>query len=275
MSIDSYGRRGRTTGALFLVVLGLLPFLFSCSMQMRKKSALEMRMDSAVEQTHSGINRPHPGDSAIDKPDSPPTPGRDSTTTPVRLRPAYLGYAYPPKLVRGEARIFYAHVTIRDDAALLHEDLKATVTDEEGAKAAEDTIVIYPRDISFYRSIHLSLSDPSGDFQIMPIHVSDTQVIQNERGNRWQWSIVTQTDKTTATLLLKAEGIRSEGASESLEARVIPIQIKIKPYIIRGFFNYLTDHPAVSVPILVSFLGFIGWLIRYFLKKKLPPENGV
>jgi|GEM_PF-6726209 len=262
MSIDSCELRGRTTGPLVLVVLGLLSFLFSCSSQMRKKSALEMRMDSAVEQTHSGINRPHPGDSAIDK--------RDSLTTPVRLRPAYLGYAYPPKLVRSEARIFYAHVTIRDDAALLHEDLKATVTDEEGAKAVEDTIVIYPRDISFYRSIHLSLSDPSGDFQITPIHASDTQVIQNARGNRWQWSIVTQTDKTTATLLLKAEGISSEGASESLEARVIPIQVKIKPYIIRGFFNYLTDHPAVSVPILVSFLGFIGWLIKYFLGKKKP-----
>ena len=265
MAIYSCERRGRKTNLLVLVAFGLLPFLFSCSSQMREKSALEMRMDSAVEQTHSGINKPR--DPAIRKP--------DSVTIPGRLRPAYLGYAYPPKLVRSEARIFYAHVTIRDDAAILHEDLKATVTDEEGARAVEDTIVIYPRDISFYRSIHISLSDPSGDFQITPIHASDTQVIQNERGNRWQWSIVTQTDKPTATLLLKAEGIRSEGASESLEARVIPIQVNIKNYIVRGYFNYLTDHPAVSVPILVSFLGFIGWLIRYFLKKRSAQEKEV
>jgi hypothetical protein len=259
MIIYSCERRGRATSPLILVIFALLPFLFSC-MQMRKKSVLDMRMDSAVEQTHSGINNPQ--DSLIQKP--------DSLTSPGRLRPAYLGYAYPPKLVRSEARVFYAHVTVRDEAVLLREDLKTTVADEEGAKAAEDTIVIYPRDISFYRSIHLSLSDPSGDFQITPIHASDTQVIQNQRGNRWQWSIVTQTDKPTATLLLKAEGISSEGASESLEARVIPIQINIKSYIMRGFFNYLTDHPAVSIPILVSFLTFIGWLIKFFLAKKKP-----
>jgi hypothetical protein len=53
--------------------------------------------------------------------------------------------------------------------------------------------------------------------------------------------------------------------ADDLDDRVIPISIVIQSNVFRSIMLYLYDNPAVSVPALIAFLGFIGWLIKHFL----------
>ena len=237
-----------------------MPLLwFGCSYD-RQEPRIS-RMDSAAIQT---FRQARPTDSVSAGHGHPRvlSSGQD-----LPANAAYLGYAYPPKITRGGTSIFYAYVSIVDSNLLIRQSLNEDITTTEGAQGAADTIVIYPRDISFYHSIHLSLTSPAGDFQITPNQTSDTQVINLHFGAHWQWTLTTETDKPTAQLLLKAEGLQAEGAPEQLDTRIIPIRILIQPNIFRTIFLYLADHPAVSVPALIALLGFIGWLIKHFLSK--------
>jgi hypothetical protein len=163
--------------------------------------------------------------------------------------------------------MFYAYVTIVDSELLIRSRLQADASTAEGKDAKDDTIIVYPRDISFYRSIHLSLTDPAGDFKITPVQSSDTQAVDPYYGSRWQWTLYTETDKPTARLVLMAHGLRSEGAPDDLDNRVIPVSIVIQSNILRTIMVYISDSPAVSVPAIIAFLGFIGWLIKHFLSK--------
>ena len=220
------------------------------------RDPVETRVDSAVM--------------AIDKPptrDSTAAQGRQDAPTFARSRPAYLGYAYPPRIHRKETRMFYAYVTVVHDEVLIKTRLRTDASTTEGKDAADDTIILYPKDISIYRSIHLSLTDPAADFKITPVQFSDTQSVDSYRGTRWQWNLYTETDKKTARLFLKAHGLRSEGAPDDLDNRVIPISIVIQSNVFRTIMVYLYDHPAVSVPAIIAFLGFMAWLIKRFLSK--------
>jgi hypothetical protein len=235
------------------------------------------RIDSAALATISGNTIPDEGpDKAIldtGKPSGPPTSPPSSPSpsppppppTPASL--AYLGYAYPPKIQRGETRIFYAYVSVFDTGIAIIQKIKDDALRTEGNEEASDTIILYPQDISFYRSVHLSLTSPSGDFQITPEQTSDTQVIDPHGGAHWQWTLTTTTDKPTVQLLLKAEGMREGNEAEELDTRIIPIRIMIESNPFRAIYIYLLDHPAVSVPAIFAFLGFIGWLIKYRLSK--------
>jgi hypothetical protein len=288
-----------TRSAWFSVIaVTVVISLFACGScgLARKKTALDLRIDSAVGKLtgvadtsqkylptiapsrNDTATPPHPHTSTQPHADTATQQHPDTANQPAKTNrlpvSAYLGYAYPPTIPRGVTRFFNAYVSVRNDAAFIHDTLHAIISDQEGAQANLDTIIIYPRDISFYKSVHIALLDPSGDFHIERVHASDTQYVDPFRGNQWKWSITTETDKKVATLLLKAEGLRSEGISDDLDVRSIPVRITVKPFIARSFFDYLTDNPKVSVPLIVAFLGFIGWLIKYYLEKKKKNGDG-
>jgi len=180
-------------------------------------------------------------------------------------RPAFLGYAYPPRIHRKESHIFYAYVSTQNDEVRIKSRLRTDASYTEGKEAESDTIVVYPRDISFYRSIHLSLTDPAGDFKITPMQSSDTQRVDSQYGARWQWVLYTESDKPMGRLFLKAQGLQGEGAPDDLDDRSIPISIAIQTNILRTIGIYIADNPKVSVPAIIAFLGFIGWLIKRWI----------
>jgi hypothetical protein len=68
--------------------------------------------------------------------------------------------------------------------------------------------------------------------------------------------------------VLKVIAEKPGGIKDKFEDKTIPITVKISGNIFRSFFNYLTDNPKVSIPILVSLFGFLGWYIKYRLDKK-------
>ena len=211
---------------------------------------------------HPTIIREHP----LVRRDTPPGPG---PLPPAEKKSATLGYSYPLSIPRGETRYINAYVTIKYPASFIKDTLKEIIIEQKGDYSEKkDTIVIYPRNIIFYRSLSVSLVDPSNDFAITRIHNADTQVVDTTNGNRWQWSISTKTDKKAASLILKATGMGPDGAPDIFDPKTIRIKITVDPYITRSFFDYLTDNPAVSVPLIVAFLGFIGWLIKYWLGRK-------
>jgi hypothetical protein len=168
---------------------------------------------------------------------------------------------------RKESHLFYAYVTVINDQVSIKTNLRSDASATEGDDAKNDTIIVYPKNISFYSSIHLSLTDPAGDFKITPVQSSDTQAIHPLNGAHWQWTLYTETDKPTARLFLKAQGLRSEGAPEALDDRVIPIRIIVQSNIFRSVMIYLYDNPKVSVPAIIAFITFIGWLIKHFMSK--------
>jgi hypothetical protein len=131
-----------------------------------------------------------------------------------------------------------------DSELLIRSSLWADASSTEGKEAEGDTIIVYAKDISVCQSIYLSLTDPAGDFKITPIQSSDNQVINSYRGTRWQRTLYTETDKTTARLFLEAHGLRSEGVADKLDDRVIPIAIVIQSNVFRTVMVYLYNNPA-------------------------------
>ncbi|MES1250207.1 MAG: hypothetical protein ABUL46_05950 [Chitinophaga rupis] len=196
-------------------------------------------------------------------------PRLDSSAKRIEKKDAYLGYSYPLSIPRGETRNINAYVTIRNSSSFIKDTLKEIIIDEQGSYSDnKDSVVVYPRNILYYRSLQVSLIDPSNDFTITRIHNSDSQVVDVVNGNRWRWVINTKTNKLEATLILKVVGMGPNGLPDRFDDKTIPIKITIDPTISRNFFDYLTDNPAVSVPMVVGFLAFIGWSIKYWLERK-------
>jgi hypothetical protein len=100
------------------------------------------------------------------------------------------------------------------------------------------------------------------------VHDDSIQIIDTVDGNWWRWAIKTTTDKKVTQMILKVVAKKEDGTTNRLDSKTIHIQIQIDRNIIRRFVNYLTDNPAVSVPILVSLFGFLGWYIKRRYDKK-------
>jgi len=187
-----------------------------------------------------------------------------TTTPPVNLpgtrKSATLGYSYPVKMYRGESKNINVYVLIRNQESRIRDTLKAIVNEQSSND--DDSVNIYITNVIWYKTLSINLIDNAGDFTITPVHNSDKQVIDTIDGNLWRWAIKTTTDKKVTELILKVIAEKEDGTTDRLDAKTIHIQIQIDRNIIRRFINYLTDNPAVSVPILVSLFGFLGWYIK-------------
>lgn len=186
------------------------------------------------------------------------------TIPPVNLpgtrKSATLGYSYPLKMYRGESKNINVYVLIKNQEGRIRDTLKAIVNEQSSNDGDSATIVI--TNVIWYKTLSINLIDNAGDFTITRVHNSDKQVIDTIDGNWWRWAIKTTTDKKITEIILKVIAEKEDGTTDRLDARTIHIQIQIDRNIIRRFINYLTDNPAVSIPILVSLFGFLGWVIK-------------
>lgn len=195
---------------------------------------------------------------------------------PIEERPsiksATLGYTYPPKLKKGEIGDVNVKVEIKNPNSTLRQELtEVLISQSIDQNPKNDSIVIYSETIPFYKELNITLSDDAKDFQISSKHLNDTQFIDSISGNSWHWTIIPITDKRKAQLMLKIVATDNKGYSKIFEPKRIFIDIDLDNVTaFRRFVNYLLENPAVSVPILISFFGFIGFLIRQKLNKKIP-----
>jgi|SRR5688572_13320808 len=254
----------RTIG-LFLVVVCL-----SCNDSVETSTGTETAASTtdatpastdAMPSTPISINKPKPGppDTGTGGPvDSMITLPRDNR--PATRKSATLGYTYPVKMYRGESKNINVYVLIRNQESRIRDTLKAIVNEQSLSDG--DSVSINITNVIWYKTLSITLIDPAGDFTITPIHNSDLQTIDTVDGNWWRWSVKTTTDKKITEMILKVIAKKEDGTADRLDAKTIHIEIRIDRNIVRRFVNYLTDNPGVSIPILVSIFGFLGWYIK-------------
>lgn len=189
-------------------------------------------------------------------------------TLSAKPKSALFGYSYFKKMRRHEVRDINAYVSISNPKSFILDTLKAIVSEQINNLSDTSLVDIKMTNVILYKMLTVSLVDPAGDFTITPIHPSARQTIDTVNGNHWRWSVKTNTDKKQVTMILNATATRPDGTEDKFNARTIIIAVQIDQNIIRRFFNYLSDNPEVSIPILVSLIGFIGWLIKYRLEKR-------
>ena len=194
-----------------------------------------------------------------------PVDSGSAPSLPRARKSATLGYSYPVKMYRGESKNINVYVLIRNQESRIRDTLKAIVNEQSSDD--DDSVTINITNVIWYKTLSITLLDPAGDFTITPVHHSDKQVIDTIEGNKWRWSLKTTTDKKITEMILKVVAEKEDGAIDHFDDRTIHIQIQIDRNIIRRFINYLTDNPVVSVPILVSLFGFLGWYIKRRVEK--------
>ena len=196
------------------------------------------------------------------------TDAAPSTTNeqPATRKTATLGYSYPVKMFRGESKNINVYVLIRNQQSRVRDTLQVIV--DEQSIGDGDSVAINITNVIWYKTLSIELIDPANDFSITPVHNSNKQIIDTIDGNRWRWAIKTATDKKVTELILKIVAEKEDGTTNKFDDKTIHIEIQIDRNIVRRFINYLTDNPAVSVPILVSLFGFLGWWIKRRADKK-------
>jgi hypothetical protein len=209
---------------------------------------------------------------------APVTMGQDTNARlvppPLQInepgRSATLGYSYYPHMKRGETKDVNVYISVRHPGSRVIDTLKVIVAEQnDPPQNKNDTTVIDTINVIFYKAIEVSLIDPAKDFEVVQIHNSNLQEIDTEAGNKWRWTITTNTDKPKAKLILKVVATKPNGITSRFNDKTISINIQLdRRTAWRKLIDYLYDNPAVSVPILVGFFGFIGYLIKYWLGRK-------
>jgi hypothetical protein len=204
----------------------------------------------------------------VDTPSSMPDTISPTGETP-NSKSATLGYSYPLTLKKGEIGDINVKVEIKNPNSTLRDQLKNILISQSiDHNPKGDTIVIYSENIPFYKELNVTLSDDAKDFEIATKHLHDTQVIDSVSGNSWHWTIIPKTDKKKAQLMLKIVATDVNDNARVFEPKRIFINIKLDNETgLRRLINYLWDNPAVSLPILISLSGFIGFLIRRSLNE--------
>ena len=190
------------------------------------------------------------------------------------VKSATLGYTYPPSLSKGETGDINVQVKIKNSSSTLRAELvELLISQSTGLNQKGDSIVIYSESIPFYNELDISIYDDAKDFSISAKHLNNTQAIDSVSENIWHWTIIPITDKKTAQLMLKVVAKDVNGNSKVFKPKRIFISIKVDYMTgFRRMVNYLSENPAVSIPILISFFGFIGFLIKQKLTKKNPND---
>ena len=213
----------------------------------------------------TGYSQPSPKSNInVDTELPPPPPPK---YTPI-IKNAQLGYSYYPKMKRGERKIIRAFVAINNPEGKIKDTLRLIEKNQTIETSSSDTSTInIINNIPFYKKIKITI-DTTNDFIIKAIRANQ-QTIDTIKGNLWIWQITAQSNKSVADITLLVDAETPEGNVENIDIRQIKINIEIdKITMVRASVNYLGENPKVSIPILVSLAGFIGWLMKYKLDKK-------
>jgi hypothetical protein len=186
---------------------------------------------------------------------------------------ANIAYSYFNTIKRNEVKHIMAYLSINKPEARVRDTLRQIERTETVNSTDDDSSIINSLHIPLvYEHVEISLEDPAGDYDIKPVgHASNKQRIDTIRGNKWDWSILTKTDKPSTTLILKITAYLPD-STEELENRKIPIRIKLEQNMIRKLWAALLDDPKYFLTvILVPVIGYLGK--KYFDKKKAAKQE--
>lgn len=195
------------------------------------------------------------------------------TEVPGVRKSANIAYSYFNTIKRNEVKHIMAYLSINKPQAKVRDTLRQIERTETVNSTDEDSSIINSLHIPLvYEHVEISIQDPAGDYSIQPVgHASNKQRIDTIRGNKWDWSIVTKTDKPSTTLILKITAYLPD-STEELENRKIPIRIKLEQNVIRKLWATLLDDPKYFLTvILVPLIGYFGK--KYFDKRKAAKQE--
>ncbi|MEO5562728.1 MAG: hypothetical protein ABIR18_04815 [Chitinophagaceae bacterium] len=230
---------------------------------------------------NDGETRPDMMDSAATDPTTSPDSiiviSPDTTHTAElpqgSRKSATLGLSYFPVMHRNETKDVNVYVSVKFPSSLVRDTLRSIVIEQTNHYADHDTSIIYTINVIWYKTLDITLVDPAGDFTITPIHPANNQIVDTINGNRWRWTITTKTDKKVVTMIMKVIAAKEDGTIDRFDDKTIVIKVKIDKNVVRVFIDYLLDNPKVSITILVSLFGFLGWYIKYRMDKKNKKAN--
>jgi hypothetical protein len=184
---------------------------------------------------------------------------------------ANIAYSYFNTIKRNEVKHIMAYLSINKPEAKVRDTLRQIERTETVNSTDDDSSIINSLNIPLvYEHVEISLEDPAGDYDIKPVGHAK-QRIDTIRGNKWDWSILTKTDKPSTTLILKITAYLPD-STEELENRKIPIRIKLEQNMIRKLWAALLDDPKYFLTvILVPVIGYLGK--KYFDKKKAAKQD--
>jgi hypothetical protein len=222
----------------------------------------------------------------IDHTDTATTTGSDTsviiTTDTGRIQPiinivkkksASIAYSYFTTIQRTELKHISAYLSINTPEAKVRDTLRTIERTQRIESKEEDSSIINSLSLPLvYNDVEINLLDPAGDYTITKVgHNNDKQRIDTVKGNIWDWTVMTKSNKKTTKLILKITAYLPN-ASEELENRSIPIRIKLEQNIVRKLWAALLDDPKYLLSaILLPLIAFFGK--RYFDRRKATKEN--
>lgn len=174
-------------------------------------------------------------------------------------RSANLTYSYPKTIKRRQSKSINVLLSVNNPSGTLEEVMKETILSQLQVVEVSDTTNIFSEKIRFYKKLSVQLLDPEKKFIITPVHDNDEQNVDTLIGNKWRWNIFTETDRPTASLILK---IRAEGPNDVLKDKTIFMTVEIgDANFFRRLWIYLKENPAIF------FSAIIIPLLAFFAKK--------
>jgi hypothetical protein len=186
----------------------------------------------------------------------------------VKRKSASIAYSYFTTIQRTELKHISAYLSINTPEAKVRDTLRKIERIQRIQSEKEDSSIINSLSLPLvYDYVEINLMDPAGDYTITKVgHNNDKQLIDTIKGNQWDWTVMTKTNKKTTKLILKITAYLPN-ASEELENRSIPIRIKLEQNMLRKIWAVLLDDPKYLLSaILIPLFAFFGK--RYFDKKK-------
>jgi hypothetical protein len=206
----------------------------------------------------------------------PPDTGRiQPIVKVVEQKSASIAYSYFTNIKRTELKHISAYLSITKPEAEARDTLRKIERVQRIQSEEEDSSIINSLTIPLvYDYIEMNLLDPAGDYIITKVgHNNDKQLIDTVKGNKWDWTVMTKTNKKITRLILKITAYMPN-ASEKLEDRSIPIRIKLEQNILRKLWTVLLDDPKYLLSaILIPLFAFFGK--RYFDQKKAAKKETV
>jgi hypothetical protein len=193
----------------------------------------------------------------------------------VKRKSANIAYSYFTTIKRNDLKHISAYLSITQPEAAVKEILRKIERTQRINSENEDSSIINSLNIPLvYDYVEINLLDPAADYTISKVgHNNDKQKIDTINGNKWDWTVLTKTNKKDTRLILKITAYLPN-ASEELENRSIPIRIKLEQGILRKLWATLLDDPKyLLTAILIPLIAFFGK--RYFDQKKAQKKDTV
>lgn len=192
---------------------------------------------------------------------------KDTLLPSAVRRTGELGYSYKPKMKRNSTQTIRVLVKIKNPQSAVTDQLKQITIDEDQPLQSEIANYVFKSiDVSIYKYLSITLTDPAGDFKIDSLSPGSRQLIDTLNGNKWEWAISTNTDKKTTVLILNIIAEKPDGVIDNFSPRRIAINIQLERDFFRKMYDFIHDDPEWLLTTLII-PAFVWFRKRYFDKK--------